>query len=121
VAAGGRQAEPLQYPLEKPYCCVSLLTLSASVDEKGYESGFRGCFSNGPKPARKSERAKRPRIVLDKKIEAPAEEPERRLFARATPVFAAEQVDGYDSPAVPEISANDISSIDKHKIVLLVA
>ena len=36
-----------------------------------------------------------------------------RLFARATPVFAAEQVEGYAAPALPEPPANPIEPIER--------
>ncbi len=36
-----------------------------------------------------------------------------RLFARATPVFAAEQVEGYAAPALPEPPANPVEPIER--------
>jgi antirestriction protein ArdC len=56
-------------------------------------------------------------IVFYKEISVAADEGSEddngtRLFARATPVFAAEQVEGYASPALPGPPANPVEPIE---------
>jgi antirestriction protein ArdC len=77
----------------------------AYAEASGYSSGTWGTYrqwAEAGAQVRKSEKAAF--VVFYKELEVPAEtgeaETETRLFARATPVFAAEQVDGYKPPVI---------------------
>ena len=80
------------------YRGVNILTLWLTAQSKGFTSGIWGTFNQwtaiGAK-VRKGEKATH--VVFYKEINVGDEEDEikKRLFARATPVFAAEQVEGY--------------------------
>ena len=80
------------------YRGVNILTLWLTAQSKGFTSGIWGTFNQwtaiGAK-VRKGEKAAH--VVFYKEINICEEEDEikKRLFARATPVFAAEQVEGY--------------------------
>jgi antirestriction protein ArdC len=95
---------PVNVASKKPYRGVNVLTLWATADAKGYTSGTWGTYRQWVETSaqvRKGEKAAY--IVFYKEITIAAEdegdETDTRLFARATPVFAAEQVDGYEPPA----------------------
>jgi N-terminal domain of anti-restriction factor ArdC len=102
--SAGNIMRPVNVASKKPCRGVNILTLWATADEKGYTSGLFGTYrqwAEAGAQVRKGEKAAY--IVFYKEItvasdEAESDECETRLFARATPVFAAEQVDGYASP-----------------------
>ena len=83
----------------------------------GYSSGAWGTYKQWAEAGaqvRKGEKAAY--IVFYKEFTVASEdsdEADTRLFARATPVFAAEQVDGYVSPALPETPVSTISPIEQ--------
>ena len=114
----GNIMRPVNIASHKPYRGVNILTLWATADEKGYTSGMFGTYKQWAEAGaqvRKGETAAY--IVFYKEItvasdEADSDECEPRLFARATPVFAAEQVDGYASPA-PDTPATSITPIEQ--------
>ena len=83
------------------YRGVNILSLWLSAETKGFTSGIWGSFNQWASlgaTVRKGEKATY--VVFYKEISASAadenDERETRLIARATPVFAAEQVDGYE-------------------------
>lgn len=63
-------------------------------------------------PQRRESLLRRKEITI-KTDEDGDDETDTRLFARATPVFAAEQVDGYAAPALPEPLANPVEPIER--------
>jgi antirestriction protein ArdC len=97
---------PVNIASKAAYRGVNILSLWASADINGYASGMWGTFKQWIEvgaQVRKGEKASY--VVLYKEITvAPDDEgrdqAETCLFARATPVFAAEQVDGYTLPGV---------------------
>jgi antirestriction protein ArdC len=117
--SAGNIMRPVNVASKKAYNGVNILALWASADAKGYQSGLWGTFkqwTDAGAQVRKGEKAAH--VVFYKEItvaadrdEAEGEEAETRLFARATPVFAAEQVDGYAAPALPELPAHSITPI----------
>ena len=102
----GSIMRPVNIASKKPYRGVNILTLWATADENGYTSGMFGTYKQWAEAGaqvRKGEKAAY--IVFYKEItvasdDADSDEAETRLFARATPVFAAEQVDGYAAPVI---------------------
>jgi antirestriction protein ArdC len=103
--AGGNIMRPVNVASKKRYRGVNVLALWATAEESGYTSGTWGTYKQWAESGaqvRKGEKAAF--IVFYKELEYAAEsetgdgETTTRLFARATPVFAAEQVDGYQAP-----------------------
>ena len=81
------------------YRGVNILTLWLTAQSKGFTSGIWGTFNQWAAVGanvRKGEKAAH--VIFYKEINVGDEEDEtkKRLFARATPVFAAEQAEGYD-------------------------
>lgn len=113
----GSIMRPINVASRKPYNGVNILALWASADAKGYQSGLWGTFkqwSDAGAHVRKGEKAAH--VVFYKEITVAAgdddgDEAETRLFARATPVFSAEQVDGYPLP-IDESPATVIQPIE---------
>jgi antirestriction protein ArdC len=103
--AAGSIMRPVNVASKKAYRGVNVLALWATADEKGFCSGLWGSYkqwSAAGAQVRKGEKAAF--VVIYKEFEVAAD-PETgdactatRLFARATPVFASEQVDGYQAP-----------------------
>src|ERR1700722_453943 len=98
---------PVNIASKKPYRGVNVLALWATAEEKGYTSGTWGTYRQWSEiGAQEKKGEKASSIVFYKELEyapdseAGDTETTTRLFARATPVFAAEQVDGYQSPAI---------------------
>lgn len=114
--SAGSIMRPVNIASRKAYQGVNSLTLWATADAMGYGSGTWGTYKQWAEAGaqvRKGEKAAY--IVFYKEFTVAADdadEAETRLFARATPVFASEQVDGYDSPA-PDAPAPVIESIQQ--------
>ena len=98
---------------------MNILALWAAGDVKRCESSAWGTYkqwSEAGAQDRKGERASH--VVFYKEITVAADEDRAdktgsRLFARATPVFAAEQAEGYAAPALPELPANPVEPIER--------
>jgi antirestriction protein ArdC len=103
----------------KAYRGVNILALWAASDAAGYESGTWGTYrqwAEAGAQVKKGEKAAY--VVFYKEIGVSADEQNEndngaRLFARATPVFAAEQVDGLPSPALPKPPASPVEPIER--------
>ena len=115
--AAGNIMRPVNVASKKAYQGVNILTLWATADAMGYQSGTWGTYKQWTEAGaqvRKGEKAAY--IVFYKEIavggDDGSDETETRLLARATPVFAAEQVDGYASPALPEPPASPVEPIE---------
>ena len=97
---------PVNIASKKAYRGVNVLTLWATADEKGYGSGVWGTYKQWAEigaQVRKGEKSAY--IVFYKEItvvgeDGDSEGVDTHLFARATPVFAAEQVDGWAAPTI---------------------
>jgi antirestriction protein ArdC len=102
--AAGNVIRPTNVASKKPYRGVNILTLWASADARGFETGLWGTYrqwAEAGAQVRKGEKAAY--IVFYKEFLVAGEDDEdteKRLFARATPVFSAEQVEGYALPSV---------------------
>ena len=101
--AAGNIMRPINIASKKAYNGVNILALWAYAEASGYSSGTWGTYrqwAESGAQVRKGEKAAF--VVFYKELEIAAEtegaDAETRLFARATPVFAAEQVDGYQPP-----------------------
>jgi antirestriction protein ArdC len=102
--SAGNIMRPVNIASKAAYRGVNILTLWAAADASGYSSGTWGTYKQWAETGaqvRKGEKATY--VVFYKEITTASEdsnEAETRLFARATPVFAAEQVDGYQAPTL---------------------
>ena len=104
----------------RAYRGINVLALWATAEEKGYSSGTWGTYRQWAEigaQVRKGEKAAF--IVFYKELEFAAEsetgdaETTTRLFARATPVFAAEQVEGYRLPCPARDAGRDGHRADR--------
>ena len=118
--SAGNIMRPVNVASKKAYRGVNVLALWATAEEKGYTSGTWGTYRQWAEigaQVKKGEKAAF--IVFYKELEYAADseagdtETTTRLFARATPVFAAEQVDGYQVPAIDAPPATIIKPIEK--------
>lgn len=115
--SAGNIMRPVNVASKNAYRGVNILALWSSADAKGYSSGHWGTYKQWTEvgaQVRKGEKSAY--VVFYKEFTVAAEdaagdESETRLFARATPVFAAEQVDGYTLPA-PDTPATVIEPLD---------
>lgn len=115
--AGGSLTRPVNVSSKRPYRGVNILALWAMAHEKGSSSGVWGTYKQwaaAGAQVRKGEKAAY--VVFYKKIDVETDviDEERRatrLIARATPVFAAEQVEGWAPPerAPPEGAVSPIA------------
>ena len=110
--ASGSIMRPVNVASKKAYRGVNVVALWAYSEAAGYSAGLWGTYrqwSEAGAQVRKGEKAAF--VVFYKELEYAAateagdEETVTRLMARATPVFAAEQVDGYQAPVSPAPSA----------------
>jgi antirestriction protein ArdC len=118
--SAGNIMRPVNVASKKAYRGVNILALWATAEEKGFTSGTWGTYRQWAEigaQVRKGEKAAF--IVFYKELEFASEsetgdgETTTRLFARATPVFAAEQVDGYQAPALDAPPATVITPIEQ--------
>ncbi len=118
-SAGGIM-RPVNIASKKAYRGVNVVALWAYAEEFGYSSGTWGTYKQWTEAGaqvRKGEKAAY--VVFYKELELAAEsetgdaETATRLFARATPVFAAEQVDGYQVPVIDLLPAPVITPIEQ--------
>jgi antirestriction protein ArdC len=102
----GNVMRPVNALTKNAYQGVNIVALWAQADLAGYTSGQWGTFKQWNElgaSVRKGSKAAY--VVFYKEFEIDSanasgdSEPETRTVARATPVFAAEQVDGFDIPA----------------------
>jgi antirestriction protein ArdC len=119
--SAGNIMRPVNIASKKPYQGVNILTLWAEADAKGFESGTWGTYKQWAETGaqvKKGEKAAY--IVFYKEFtvagdkggdEGNENDTGTRLMARATPVFAAEQVEGYTAPAPPEPPACPVEPI----------
>jgi antirestriction protein ArdC len=103
--AAGNIMHPVNIASKKAYRGVNVVALWAYAEVSGYSSGTWGTYrqwAEAGAQVRKGEKAAF--VVFYKELEVAGEtadaETETRLFARATPVFAAEPVDGYQAPVI---------------------
>jgi antirestriction protein ArdC len=104
--SAGNVMRPVNIASKKAYRGVNVLALWATAEEKAYTSGVWGTYrqwSEAGAQVRNGEKSVY--VVFYKEITVAAgdgntEETNARLFARATPVFAAEQVDGWTPPTI---------------------
>jgi antirestriction protein ArdC len=103
---GGAILSPKNVESKKAYRGVNIVALWAASEQRGFSSGIWGTYrqwAQAGAQVRKGEKSSY--VVFYKEIQvgddtAEGDESGKRLFARATPVFAAEQVDGYELPVI---------------------
>jgi len=115
--SAGNIMRPVNIASKKAYRGVNILNLWATADEKGYSSGTWGTYKQWTEAGaqvRKGEKSAY--IVFYKEITVAgddgSDETDTRLFARATPVFAAEQVEGWTAPVI-DTPATVITPIER--------
>jgi len=96
---------PVNIASKKAYRGVNVVALWAYAEASGYSSGTWGTYRQWAEAGAQIHKGEKAAyVVFYKELEVAAEtgeaETETRLFARATPVFAAEQVDGYQPPVI---------------------
>jgi antirestriction protein ArdC len=105
--SGGSITQPKNVASKKHYRGVNIVALWAASEQNGFGSGLWGTYrqwTEAGAQVRKGEKSSY--VVFYKEIEVAGAtsgqdtEVDKRLFARATPVFAAEQVDGYELPVI---------------------
>jgi antirestriction protein ArdC len=115
--SGGSITQPKNVASKKHYRGVNIVALWAASEQNGFGSGLWGTYrqwAEAGAQVRKGEKSSY--VVFYKEIEVAGAtsgqdtETDKRLFARATPVFAAEQVDGYDLPVIA--NPNPMESIE---------
>jgi antirestriction protein ArdC len=117
--SAGNIMRPVNISSQKAYRGVNVLTLWATADAQGYSSGTWGTYKQWTEAGaqvRKGEKAAY--IVFYKEFTVAADDADSddagtRLFARATPVFAAEQVDGFTPPALETPLVTVITPIER--------
>jgi antirestriction protein ArdC len=104
--SAGNIMRPVNVASKKPYRGVNVLALWAAAEQKAYTSGIWGTYRQwSDAVAQIRKREKSTYIVFYKEITVAADDDsidktDTRLFARATPVFAAEQVNGWTPPTI---------------------
>lgn len=99
---------PANIASKAPYRGVNILSLWASADANGYDSGLWGTFKKWREIGAEVKRGEKASyVVFYKQIIVGSDSDDEdetgaRMFARATPVFAAEQVNGYTPSAIEE-------------------
>jgi antirestriction protein ArdC len=118
--SAGNIMRPFNVASKKPYRGINVVALWAYAEESGHSSGIWGTYRQWSEigaQVRKGEEAAC--VVFYKELEFAAEseageaDTVTRLFARATPVFAAEQVDGYQPPVIDAPPVTIITPIEQ--------
>ncbi len=108
--AGVAHTRPTNIDTNNPYQGVNIISLWASAEVNGYSNGTWGTYRQWQKRGAQVQKGEKSSLVIFyKELEYNAEnadtgelEPHKRLMARASAVFNADQVDGYELPK-PEI------------------
>ena len=118
--SAGSIMRPVNVASKKPYRGINVVALWAYAEESGYSSGVWGTYrqwSEADAQVRKGEKAAY--VVFYKELEFAARtetgdaDTSTRLFAHSTPVFAGEQVDGYQPPVIDAQPATVITPIEQ--------
>jgi antirestriction protein ArdC len=103
--SAGNIMRPVNIASKKAYRGINVLALWATADEKGFSGGVWGSYRQWAEAGAQVRKGEKAAFVVFYKELAVAADPETgdattatRLLARATPVFAAEQVNGYQAP-----------------------
>lgn len=107
---GGAVMRSTNIASKKAYRGVNIVALWAAAEQHGFTSGLWGTYrqwTDAGAQVRKGEKSSH--VVFYKELEVAVTdhdtEMETRLIARASPVFAAEQVDGYELHSTPAQTA----------------
>jgi antirestriction protein ArdC len=121
----GNIMRPVNVASKKAYRGVNVLALWATAEEKGFTSGTWGTYRQWAEIGAQVKKGEKSAFIVFYKelaYTAPSESGENatgdgetttRLFARATPVFAAEQVDGYQALVIDAPPAEVIPPIEQ--------
>lgn len=107
---------PTNIASKKAYRGVNIVALWAASEVSGFTSGVWGTYRQWTEAGanvRKGEKATY--VVFYKEIDCTAEDgsdSSKRMFARATPVFAAEQVDGFAMEASDGVAIEPIAAAE---------
>ena len=97
---------PTNIASKKPYRGVNIIALWAASEHKNFGSGIWGTYRQWAESGAQVRKGEKSSYVVFYKEFATddstgsGDEIETRLFARATPVFAAEQVEGFETPVL---------------------
>jgi antirestriction protein ArdC len=116
----GNIMRPVNIASKNAYRGVNVLALWATADERNFSAGVWGSYRQWAEAGAQVRKGEKAAFVVFYKDLAFAADPEindagtaTRLFARATPVFAAEQVDGYQAPFSDAPPATVITPIEQ--------
>lgn len=113
----GSIMRPTNIASKKPYRGVNIVALWAASHHKSFLSGIWGTYRQWAEAGAQVRKGEKSSFVVFYKEITVGTEPadgssetdgETRLFARATPVFAAEQVEGFDLPTPPQPSTIEL-------------
>ncbi len=96
--SAGSIVRPINVGSNKPYRGVNVVALWAIADQNGFSTGLWGTYrqwAEAGAQVRKGEKAAHVVFFKEISVADDEEQSETRLIARASPVFAAEQVEGY--------------------------
>jgi antirestriction protein ArdC len=117
--AAGSIMRPVNVASKKAYRGINILALWATAHERGFSSGVWATYKQWAEAGAQVRKGEKAAFVVFYKELAFAADPESgdaetatRLFARATPVFAAEQVDGFTPPTLEAPPATVIAPIE---------
>jgi antirestriction protein ArdC len=104
--SAGNIMRPVNVASKKAYRGINVVALWAYAEEFGHSSGVWGSYRQWAEAGAQVRQGEKAAFVVFYRELETAADPETddaeratRLFASATPVFAAEQVDGYQAPA----------------------
>lgn len=116
--SGADLLHPRNIASQMAYRGVNILTLWLTAESKGFSSGVWGTFNQWTKlgaTIRKGEKAAH--VIFYKEISSSeaddGEKIKKRLLARATPIFAAEQVDGYEIERIATDATSEFKSSEE--------
>lgn len=117
---GGNILRSINVASKKPYRGINIVALWAASEQHGFTSSLWGTYRQWAEvgaQVRKGEKSSYVIFYKELEVATPTngseDEIETRLIARATPVFAAEQVEGYVLPAIPSsVPVESIATAD---------
>src|SRR6056297_1318144 len=112
---------PVNIDTHKHYRGINILNLWVAAERRGFANGLWGTYRQGQNrggQGRKGEKGAM--VVFYKELEFDAENPEtgdteteKRLMARASTVFNAQQVDGYEPEPIEPVTDNPVTPIQQ--------
>ena len=108
---GAPIAKPQNAHTRMEYHGINVLALWAHAHDRGYQSGYWGTYRQWQEVGAQVAKGEKSSIIVffkrvENEPEVPGNEPSVRLFARASRVFNADQVEGWTPPEARHPSGN---------------